>query len=234
MSIDLSSLKAIIGDSREVMVYGIAECQYMSIKYDIKNIGIIQAYDFETIKYMPMEFILDLTQDNTTDISKIRAQCKANLTSLLIENYKRIKSGQPIIPLIFCVGLKVNNSNQFTLDIGRILTHSNKTIANPELRRCYKCLTEMGDEIKKLTEQTFKFVNVVRTPVNNQYHYSLEEVPPFWNNSHWPKLWSDYSKNKRPSPKKDHPWRIVLAKKIAEIDAAFDCKEPASKRNKLS
>lgn len=234
MSIDLSSLKAIIGDSKEVMVYGLADCRYMAIKSDIKNTGNVQAYDFENIKYMAMEFILDLNQGNTTDISKVRAQCKANLTSLLIENYKRIKSGQPIIAIIFCVGLhdKDNNKTETTLDIDRILTHS-KTIANDELRRCYKCLTEMGDEIKKLTVQTFKFVNVVRTRINYENHFSLEEVPPFWNNSRWPQLWSDYSKNKRPMPKKDHPWRNVLAKKIAEIDAAFDCKEPESKRSKL-
>lgn len=50
-------------------------------------------------------------EHNDFDSRLITRQCKAGLTNIVFENYKRKKEGLPIIPVIFCVDIENKNSN---------------------------------------------------------------------------------------------------------------------------
>jgi hypothetical protein len=203
--IDMSSVKQILGPSLQAMIYGFRECDYTFIYNLLREKGIC-TFDYQAgaSNFFTLEkrSIACLTFDN----GDTRDTCKAALTNLFFENFKRKKSGLPLIPLIFCI-----QSSKVTLDLIRLAkreTDKTLSITNSELRRCYK-LYKFN---RTLALATFKFVRVDRS----QHIYSLHEVPPFWNDPIWKKVIREREAHQNPAKIKKYYWREVLHKAMVE------------------
>ena len=162
MQINITSLKKIIGNSKELMFYGFGYCHYLDVYENINFVREFKSYCFLGGKFPKIEF------DEGND--SLKNSCKAVITSILIENYKRTKQGLPIIPLIFCVGY-AGDDNHFTLDLDKVAQRGKVSTTLPELRRCFKSCVEMGPEIKKIANQTIKFVQVKQDQVDKSFGF---------------------------------------------------------------
>ena len=127
MRIDKESLNKLLGKSSEVVVYGLSVCHYLDILGAIIEVG-----NVDTISYLGGNFP-QIAFDTGND--HVKNRCKALITSLLIENVRRKRDGQPIIPLIFCVGLE-EIGNNITLNIDKVSQRSIST-THPESGRRY-------------------------------------------------------------------------------------------------
>jgi hypothetical protein len=212
--LDQGSIDSLIGNSTEVMVYGAHLTRYLEIAEILnKNHG-LRAYDcvnHELSKYVQAD----------DKASNTRRKAKATIINLLIENNSRYRSGQPIIPLIFCIAIEENGCIEM-VEYEQVAIQRNifSSITDSELRRCYKACTLMGAEIKSIAEMTFKFV-AVRQSQSIKDLYFLKQISPIWSNPNWASLWARRKQENRDelleleknTNKSD--WRQILADNIA-------------------
>lgn len=124
-----------------------------------------------------------------------------------------------MVPLIFVVGL---NNNRY--DKSRIFQRaddpSEKGVTLTELRRCYKLAHEFGEEMTKVAEKTFKFVNLV----SSDNGYQLETVEPFWKDEQWQKGWEERKKTTEKeigSDNRNNFWRKKYQTLIDETNEEY-------------
>ena len=161
-------------------------------------------------------------------------ECKNTLTNIIIENYFRSKSAQPIIPIIFIIN-HLKKDVFYDIDIKKIATsHKYQEVTNRELRRFYNIYTEMDDEIqtftqsnnktddiKNIAEQSIKFVKIKVTTIENQNYYSLEETEPFWKDPAWDALWENRVKARKVKSPKAYSWRKDFATVVSKNSNTF-------------
>tara|TARA_R110000868_G_scaffold307987_4_gene569592 strand:+ start:798 stop:1529 length:732 start_codon:yes stop_codon:yes gene_type:complete len=228
MRVNKKSLKKLLGKGSEAVVYGLVDCQYLQVREAINNIDGVRAYD-----------ILDY-EDLTNPIPMIDVEpqgdfvkrcCKAGITSIVIENYRRSQQGRPLVPLIFCVELR-SKDQQVVLNAEQVATRSGKesSVTDAELRRCFKSYYEMGPQLKKIAEQTFKFVCVQEDAKGNDL-FHLKELTPFWHCPKWQHLWAERREHKqKKNTPKQFPWRKVMASKTS-MSQRSKSSENINKRN---
>lgn len=206
MRIHPDSLRTIMGKSSEAVIFGLSDCLYLEVCWAINAEDGLKAYIFNDLND-PEEQHIPHTLLFANQLSD-KQECKTVITNLLIENYKRHQNGQPIIPLIFCIELE-KDGEEVKLDTNSILNRDgiHRSITDAELRRCYKSYAQLGKEMKKISEMTFKFVRVKQeSKFNDTYH--LVELKPFWKNLKWKFMWHDYTKHKKNNQQlNDKPWR---------------------------
>lgn len=122
-------------------------------------------------------------------------RCKGAITNLVVENYKRIVEGLPIIPLIFCVDID-NNQHPMNADtITREGRKGSRRVTNSELRRCYKICKELEDSeivelriVSYVAKLTIKFVKLEQQQNGT---YSLTQKAAFWEAADWNQKWRE-------------------------------------------
>lgn len=127
------------------------------------------------------------------------------LNDLVLENYKRQLKNEPIIPLLFIVGL-----GDDTYDVPRIAERSDdefaKGVTLTELRRCYKLAHEFGKGLSQVAKDTFQFVHLS----SSEKGYVLTVVKPFWQDEQWQKVWQQRKATTDKKPNSEHKnlfWR---------------------------
>ncbi len=198
--IDYESIKAICGDSKQVMVYGFGHCGWwwMLGKLRDNDSPFQRVFSFKvgTVKSPPPKTLEghEIIQIPTKPSSY--SECKAGITNLVLTNYLRKQNNQPIIPLIFLVDV---SDNQFPLSAAEIAgrTDSDKLITHSELRRCYKLCTEFEgtslEAISKVAQETIKFVKLVK---QDQIRI-IEPCEPVWEKSDWKAAWAQRQATKQ-------------------------------------
>src|SRR3990167_9919630 len=229
MRIEINSIRKLLGHSPEAVVYGLLDCLYLDVKEALKQVKGINIYDvlgFEEDDCLIPAIDIDLVADTRADMVK---RCsKAGITSVLVENYKRSKLGKPLVPLLFCVELQADHQ-QVVLDMGRVakLTGHASSVTDAELRRCFKSYREATHELRKIVEQTFKFVRVQQDHQEKDLYY-LQELTPFWKRPEWNQLWVERTEQKQKKLiNKKFPWRKVTLEQIRLFHAMPDLKLPA-------
>ena len=216
MRVDKKSIMKLVGQSREVVVYGLLDCLYRDVVAHLAHLGELNVYDVMTFDDEGCRIpVIDVDTDADTRCDMVKRISKAGITSVLIENYKRSKLGKPLVPLIFCVELQKDNQ-QVVLDAERVakLTGHASSVTDAELRRCFKSILEAPPELRKIAEKTFKFVRVEQDHQENDL-YHLQEVAPFWKRPDWNQLWEARNKGKmKKIVEKKHPWRNTIVEKI--------------------
>ncbi|MBA3662333.1 MAG: hypothetical protein H0W64_11420 [Gammaproteobacteria bacterium] len=225
MQLRKNAVKKLIGDSHEVVVFGLRDFRYYGVM-DALNEFKIKTYSWErvnfpVIKSDEIKYLDKKYKDLLTVRINGARECKSIITSLIIENYKRMKEGSDLIPFIFCIGLKDQNQT-LTLDIKKVaLSHTARNIdelndsqfssvTEKELRRCYKIYAEGTPDVKALIEKTFKFV-MIQEDSQVEDLFDIEQIPPFWEDPCWEKYWQQRQLNHLStiSPKL-YDWRAML------------------------
>lgn len=266
LKLNIESLKTIIGDVNEVMIYGFVECYYKEVITVLEKSGYkALMWDFPPFKRLEFDdlghpvidpeenkdegsdeedipaetskrvlnFLAEFAEQKTKKAQNFRLMltnngryCKNILTSLAFENYRKSLAGEPIIPLIFCVGLD-SADKKITLDSNKLITSHNGdlgSVTDEELRRCYKIAKNATSELKPIIEKTFNFVSLKQDSVDKDL-YSLEKREPFWQEPGWEEAWQENRVHTdRPAfvpEKKNHPWRNVLATEMSELTKAL-------------
>lgn len=228
ITIDQTSLKNLIGSTcKEVMVYGLKSCLYYEvmdalIKLDIE-VDCWSSTTFPIIQFDEVAFNPDnMKEDWPKAMQNNGREFKSIITSLVIENCKRETEGKPLIPLLFCIGLE-KGDKIVQLDYKKLAgSHSAKdvdqmndpllsSITEKELRRCYKIYAEGTPKIKSLIEKTFKFLEL-KQDTNNENMYSLQQLPPMWENPVFQMNWKQRKQQSSLAIKfpKRFDWRSIL------------------------
>lgn len=241
MELEASSVKNLLGENNEVLVFGLIKCLYFNVKWALKKLN-YKAYIFDSIPFN----LIQADDISTHRFGSSRgAECKRILTSLIAENYSRQQANLALIKLIFCVE-KEDKEGIVKLNLEKIAhtRNMNGCITDEELRRCYKMYTDSSPEIKKLILETIQFVKVKAI---SQDLYQLEPLSPFWEDPNWKLLWKErldaksnpdlykfYSQKYKlfwhpdiepysgtqdiQKQKKVFPWRTVLMEKLSDQD----------------
>ncbi|ASQ45117.1 hypothetical protein [Legionella clemsonensis] len=237
MKLSLNSVKAILGDSKEVLVYGFSNCQYgyvaralnaLTIKAMIKDSF---KNEFEMLEFDSQPHVPDASLDlNSIDYQEyverektilFARECKALITSLCINNLKRKQNNEPIIPLLFCIegefsGYSVSLNIKSVAESHPML---GTYITDEELRHCFKMwMFETEPEFKEVIRETIKFVKLLPHPVEPE-SYQLQSIAPFWEKPEWAAALDKRQPMKTPEAlkKKTFPWREITAQKVSAI-----------------
>ncbi|KTC94603.1 hypothetical protein [Legionella erythra] len=198
MNIDERSLRVICGDSKEVVVYGFGHFKYLELCEAINKLQGMKAYHSDD--YVEKNEVMDKRTHYT-----MYNHFKYILNDLVLENYKRQLKNEPIIPLLFIVGL-----GDDTYDVPRIAERSDdefaKGVTLTELRRCYKLAHEFGKGLSQVAKDTFQFVHLS----SSEKGYVLTVVKPFWQDEQWQKVWQQRKATTDKKPNSEHKnlfWR---------------------------
>lgn len=226
MKLNLASVQAITGNSIQVVVYGLSSCKYDELGTTLEQfnykVDMNGNPSFQMVKYDQVPFNEDLDNVMEIDFFNCARKCKAIITSLIIENYRRSQTGETLIPLIFCVGMEVD-SKPVVLNIKKISeshNHWKESVTDEELRRCYKMYKEAEPHLKEIIEKTLKFVKILLNK-NDTSEYLLEEIKPFWEDVQWESVWNTRTHTIEPPllPQKKFPWRTVLSNELIKLSS---------------
>jgi hypothetical protein len=238
MSFDLNykSVTNICKNSDQVMVYGYGHCKYVEVAAALKSSHspIKKVFDVNIGKNTS-DLGARITADSHTlidqvDITPIMGleypgvhkqcarECKAALTNLVFENYKRKQQGLPIIPVLFCIDI---DGNPFPISVENMTSKQaalNSLITHAEVRRAYKLCCKIEDEqLRKVAQETFKFVKVKKGGKPNQgVEHFLEEMDAPWTNRTWDGNWEARKQLSQPAVKV-YPWRTGLLASIKKL-----------------
>lgn len=229
-SLNLDSVNQLCGNANQLVVYGFADCQYRWVRGQVdplirqaNSIGqskipccglrtkpktqIKSAFDYQIKKTLEGRTLGLIESPNEVNL------CKNVLNQLILENYKRVKEGKELIPLIFCVDISENRYAYNTTTV--TIKSERKVITSQELRRYYKLLYDLGDdalgqELSLIARKTIKFVKL--EPLNksqDKTEWCLKEITPFTKEA-----WREAMEKRRQGrePKKAKIWIDKLKK----------------------
>lgn len=224
MKLNPVSVKTICGDSNEVVVYGFGAFKYLDVCRAINNdISGITALNSD-------DYIYKNQVEDSRQASNMFSHFKFIINDLVLENVKKQKNGEPIIPLLFIVGL----DNQ-KCDVNRVLEredHFDKGVTLTELRRCYKIAHEFGDDLTDIALKTFKFVELH----DSSNGYELRVVQPFWTEKNWKQGWDERKKSTEKAHSSQHKnnfWREQYKKLISDENTKTEAADDESTPNKI-
>lgn len=228
---DLNSIKSIIGDTNQAMVYGFEHCYYDEIgvllKTDPFNFRVFNAC--VGLKNEPVSTRTTLENSIIHQLPlrlpiSINAMCKCALTNIVFENFKRIINCLPIIPILFCID---TNSNEYPISAKNILiknSYLNILTTHSELRRAYKlCFdTDIDPRLNIVAQNTFKFAKVEQSQNSEDQNednevaivYRLIKAEAPWTDKLWNAEWTKRKSASKERKKED--WRTDLAELIAK------------------
>lgn len=185
-----SSLRIIVGNVNQVMVYGWGYCSYKAVFSACINHpdsffkmvyddGLGSSDESKTLEGHKIEKLPIFPSGNL-----ISRTCKTGITNLLLENYKRNKENRYIIPVIFCIDCDENEYPSTAKTISSKEFYLNKLHTHSELRRTYKMQRELINspdkelrEMGQIANHMFKFVKVINQADNG---IVFQEVPALW------------------------------------------------------
>lgn len=194
--LDFNSVKNVIGDSKQAMVYGWADCHYKKVAKALEKSPescVKKVFDYhlgdssapkneKTLEGREIEKLKVYIKPG----KEMHRLCKTGVTNLLLENYKRSKEGKDIIPVIFCLDADDNQNVSSSETISSKDPKINEYVTNSELRRCKKLYDELNkspdEELREMAEiakQMLKFVKVVRSGENGD-KAALQPIPGLW------------------------------------------------------
>lgn len=193
------NLEEICSDSKEVMVFGWHFCRYEDIANSLSGainspvhrafnwqIGGVEDWETVTVEGRNIDKIISGRSEEEGSIRN----CKAALTNIVLENYKRMQEGLPLIRVIFSVA---NNSPlSFSPEmIASKASGANACHTHAELRRAYKLCCEMKNtQLMEAAKQTFVFVMLKNESPDSEVTL-LEKVTPFWEQPEWSAAWQE-------------------------------------------
>jgi hypothetical protein len=226
IKLSLPSVKAICGNSDQVMVYGYGTCLYKEIAKILRKAlsPVKKVFDWR----IGQEYIVDdsmlMTTEKTEmqrldvdfDHSATSRACKAALTNLVFENYKRKSLGLPLIPVIFALDIDGNRRTLKTTSFTSKHPSVNTIVTHSEVRRCYKLCEKFANPmLRQVAQETFKFVKVKK----DREEYRLEQISAPWKSADWSEEWAKRKGVRAPTAKTNsHPWRKGLALAIQRFD----------------
>lgn len=198
LSLNVDFLDTLPEGTNQIMVYGWAHCKYQDVECFIREmaedreIPIRKVFN-NSIGCSPDAFLssyattLESRQLNilafeepSTDRQATARQCKTALTNLVLENYKRMKDGLPVIPLLFCIDIDGNPKPWSIETITSKEESCNKQITHKELRRAYKLCTHENSKIRDAAKATFCFIKLKYL---GDKTYALEPTASPWEDS---------------------------------------------------
>lgn len=132
LKLNFDSVKQIVGESKQVMVYGWIDCYYIEVSKALKSVDspigkvfnsvigdhgmsdrdkrkILETVDGSIIKQLKFDKVHEDKRDHDNSLIKTKEKystsrvCKAGITNLMLENLKRKQNNMELIPLIFCI-----------------------------------------------------------------------------------------------------------------------------------
>lgn len=242
MIISNETIEKVLGQQRQVVIYGASKSHYnREIAQSLVQQG-YELYDFmggltayssfynDSLGLADHEYSLTSKLYDRDIAGKTREGFKSVITNLVIMNYQLKQEGKPLVPLLFCIGFESDQYEvNFKCDMEAMVNGEFQT--SKEIRRCYKIYSELGEVMREIAEQTFKFV-AVYADQNTQNVHHLKPLPLVWQNTEWKRLWDVRSRNKlfgKHQTEKSN-WRETLFKKIADSTPK---KEPVRKHKKV-
>lgn len=224
MKLDESSIIKICNQSKTVMVYGLSECRYGCVAKALTSLN----YEVYVAENYPNTIAYD-DENSSNDDEHLsnkefanKKKFKAALTGLLIENYKKEKLGQAIIPLIFCVGIETFEKSMM-IDISDIINGRGdfSHFTNSEIGRAHKIYSEINLGLQSITDKTLVFVKVKQL---TDELFSLERVQAPWHQETWKQLWQERCSrigstakpisNLKSPAKEKYNWRKIIKLEI--------------------
>lgn len=153
----------------------------------------------------------------------LQRECKAALTNVVIENYKRVAEELPLIPVIFFIDAD-GNTRPFRMDhMTSKESQYNDQYTYKELRRAYKLCTHENQKLREVAQATFRFAKLRNI---EEGEWEAEPVPAPWANSQFASLWEQRKKISKSKPKESYlsNWREQLETHIQvhELHANFE------------
>lgn len=245
-SLDPESVRSIIGkETKQVMVFGFASARYMHVieHLDEAQHKIQKVFTYRIGEDIPHGTDQTHTAEGTKIIPVLREygknkaiarQCKTAISTLIVENYRRKKKGEPLIPLIFCVEYsgKTEEAKEFKTTSHQLTSREedfNQLITHSELRRAFKlckqCEQSEDPELRELAQiarETFKFVRVEQ---EDHGRHRLTQVDPIWTADDWESSWQERLKTHNikhlpESEKKQFRWREQMVEMVREHNTA--------------
>jgi hypothetical protein len=211
------SVANICKGSNQAMIYGFSHCKFYKL------------FNFFKFEESPIKKTFDsgitdnphkqLTLDNRIiePICKEKYPYTAALVNIVFENFKRDHLNLPFIPVLFCIDI---DGNPFPLSPESLCSKDhrlNSFITHQELRRCYHLCQEFEDvEIRKIAQQTFKFVKITKCLSEIDAHELLEVNPP-WSKPEWTAAWEKRMKGtliKKHKKNRSDNWMVDLTKAV--------------------
>lgn len=229
--LDLSKFTSVCAPNKQVMVYGIASCDYNDIlswlrelKWDgdYKDVFSYLLGQSEQHNKGMLANKEHITSENKV-IEKInhsgdlcsKTQCKAGLINMIIENLKRKEEGKPIIPIVFVV-----EKDNIKLDVGKVLDKVKKAYTDAEIRQAYKLCHDpsVNEKIRKISQESFIFISLSTNTNNELAKFSFTKIASPWESSDWATRWINRRKTENPNPK-PYPWRKEIERLTGTINS---------------
>jgi hypothetical protein len=230
--VNLDSIQNICENSKQVMIYGWKHCGFYELNpffsYN-KNSPFKKVFTYHagehdqpkssrtTLEARVMDQI-QVANEGEFDEKAFTRPCKAALTNLILENYKRTKEKKQLIPIIFFTDIDNNRHPANARTITSREFPGNNLVTNSELRRVYKLCNAIGNpELEEIARKTFKFAKVT---TGTDGKVSFLQVEPFWEAKDWKSAWQQRLVTKIPKNKNENVrWKEQLIK-MANIYAA--------------
>lgn len=246
ISFNNAGFSEILGDSSQVMVYGFQHCAYSKVSMALesgrgKTDSVQKVFDCSvgniatdplaaapaptrtTLEDREMDQILydQYRGGDNESTRQCNRMCKAGLTNLVIENYKREKEGASIIPLIFVTDI---TGNEYPSTAGAVTSKDsvlNNLVTHGELRRASKLARYPNKDVADVAQKTFKFarLDVAADASSGQ----LEPIKAPWDDPTFAGKMAARSEIAKKDPGyggKMHSWREQVNRKIEVIERA--------------
>lgn len=229
----------VCNNSSEVMVYGFENCDYLAIQ-DILRAHKVHVYDYTCGNFLIKSvtaigtYLHQIKYPRTSDPIKDESrQCKMGITNIVLENYKRIKTGTPIIPILLCIGIDGHPLN------AEIFVFSKKYTCR-EARRVFKhCKMIEDEDLREVANKTFKCVAIKKVKViqsceeRSNPPWILKEIAFPWDSEQWGKCWQ--KKQTLKASQNGIPLKKLFfwEKKLKEEKSTFDAEINISLPSKL-
>jgi hypothetical protein len=220
------SIRRIIGDSNQVVIYGYKACGYQhvfsALQEDITEgrSKLKGCYDWHKLNLPDIpgyqNQIVKSIDGGKIALFRHPTPYKSGLVTILLENCKRAMRKDPIIPVLFCIdssqdprGFSEKNACDKGFIEGRIQrTHTAKEL-NLVYKLCYDPL--LSDDVHRVAKQTFIFVKSIGA---DRFSPSSLEDTGLRIDDSWDRVLRKEPKD-RPPGKPD--WRAWLISELAKI-----------------
>ena len=256
-TLDPLSAKKIVGDAKEIMLYGFAYAHYIDVARALSDTvpTVKKVFDYtmgnsnerliseETGRSIAKLRYKSMASGHDAAVKRLARICKSGLVNLVFENYKRQKRYEPIIPLIFCIDSNTKKVQEYSSLEGITSCDASlkKVITYKELRRLAKLCFTLRDsddpELKELSEVARQTLKMVRVDVDaSSGAHVLKEVPSPWDDPKWEEKWDERIQKKHAQTSKEYEqvfskigWRRELSTLIKEFKKEI---EPYTEQDK--
>ncbi len=258
ITVDFSSLNAICPEE-QIVVYGYTECMHTAVILKIQQAKAKRVFewaigtgrgDVDDLTTLEGTELVQLKVDRSSKY--IARSCKAALTTIVYENYRRIEANKerkakglsplPLIPVLVCADI---DGNRYAYDPQNIASKdpaANERLTHSELRRAAKlACTFPNAAVRAAARETFRFVKVkkITAEASSDTKLAFEKIAAPWEHPGWDKAWAEraeISKKEKAegkvSKKNEFPWRKELESLIgAPSDAPSASKEREEKKS---